>query len=520
MSRIFIIFWFGLCLFNCTKPELHPQETSKIGSNTLEDRFQSYGLNGDGLGDDTKGLQKLVNDSAVIYLKAGIYLISETIILPSRVQLIGQEGTIIIASRAMRNTLLYNGRFFSASSSDHVLIKNVQFKSESLDFKFSKWNNACIFILNSKDVVVENCFFNFKLPYSVIGMEAVWVSGGQSKRNIIRKNNIYSLGIKYAENGADSTIVEQNIINHSYSNAITGNGNNSEDEILGAQITNNLISEAGRMGIEDWGNTVGTIIDGNQLAGTGIDVAQALEGIGISAVGVNTVVKNNEVTDSRVYAIEVRGNYGVEVSNNVLRNNPLATGIILNFTFDAPKINLAAANVDKNLIENCEKGIHIFGDYQGKVSINNNKFHDIISKAISLESGALYYEIRISFNQFIFDKKTAIDRFAFFSYTKYKSGEAKQMVWTSDNRIEYGAGTANGTGMDFGFIIRTDNTTINKLFVKGNNNRNVADRKILAISDLGGRPDRCIITNNEIYGAITELSGFTNLIQYNNTVKE
>ncbi|RZK21667.1 MAG: hypothetical protein EOO86_00300 [Pedobacter sp.] len=513
MSRIFIIFCFSLCLLSCTKEKLLRQDNEKTGSIAPKGRFQTYGLTATGLADDTKGLQKLVNDSSVIYLHAGIYLISETISLPAGVQLIGQEGTIIVASREMRNTLLYNGRFLSAIEGDDVLIKNIHFKSESVDFQFSEWNNACIFILNSRNVVVEDCLFDFKFPYSSIGMEAVWVSGSQSKNNIIRNNDIHSLGIKYAENGADFTIVEENTITNSYSNAITGNGNKKGDEVLGSQIKKNVILNAGRMGIEDWGNTDGTVIDGNRLEGTGVDPSQAHDGIGISAVGVNVLIKNNQVTDSKIYAIEARGNYGIEVSNNILKNSSSATGIILNFTFAQPKINLNAANVHKNLIENCEKGIHVFGDYQARIFIENNVLRDIISKAISLESGAQEYEVRILNNQFFFDKKTEADRFAFFSYTKFKPGEAKQMVFAADNSIEYAVSAAGGPGMDFGFVIRTDHMTVNNLFVQGNNNRNSANHPILALSDLGGKPDRCNFTSNKVYGAIVETAGFTNLVQ-------
>lgn len=518
MYRFFLINCLWLLLLSCSKEKAIDNGFKDEIFEDVDGTFQSYGLAGDGVSDDTQALQKLVNDSAAIYLKAGRYLISETIVLPSGLKFIGQEGTMLIADNEMKGTLLKNGRFLSTNESNNVLIRNIQFKKSDRSFEFSDWNNACIFILNSKRITVDSCFFDFELPYSSLGMEAVWVSGPNSALNIISKNKVQTLGIKYAENGADSTLVEQNVITHAYSNAITANGNNAGDEIEGCRVIKNTIQNAGRMGIEDWGNTNGTVIDGNQLDGTGLDPAQAHEGIGISAVGVRINVLNNAVSNSQVYAIEVRGNYGAAVINNTLTKNPAATGIILNFTFDPPKPNLAPAQVSQNLMNDCEKGVHIFGEHQARVAINTNVFRDVVSKGISLESGAENYRIDILNNQFMFTEKAKNERYAFFSYTKYESGVANQLVYASDNAIEYAATAAGGAGIDFGFVIRTDYATITNLTVQGNNNRNIANIPVYAISGLGARPDQCTLSNNKIYGAEVELDGFTNSVQKDNIV--
>jgi len=518
MSRFFLIISLWLLLCSCNKEKAINNGFKLQKVDTADHYFQSYGLAGDGITDDTQALQKLVNDSSTIYLKAGKYLISETIVLPHGLRFTGQEGTAIIASREMGGTLLQNGRFLFANESNDILIRNVRFRSSDRRFEFSEWNNACIFILNSRNVNIDNCFFDFELPYSSTGMEAVWVSGPKSKQNIIRNNNVHTLGIKYAENAADSTLVEHNVLTNAYSNAITANGNNAGDEVEGCKVLKNTIENAGRMGIEDWGNTNGTVIEGNKLSGTGVDPAQEHDGIGISAVGVNVNVLNNEVTNSRLYAIEARGNYGVQVTGNKLLNNPLSTGIILNFTFDAPKTNLAAAKVSNNEMQNCEKGVHIFGDYQADVSIQSNVFRDVIAKAISLESGSSNYKIQVVDNKFSFSGKANVDRYAFFSYTRYEPGVASQIVYATDNSIEYASTASGGAGIDFGFVIRTDRATINNLVVKGNNNRNAGNIPIFAITTLGAKPDQCVITNNHIYGSAVELGGFTNSVQKDNTV--
>ncbi|QPH41288.1 glycosyl hydrolase family 28-related protein [Pedobacter endophyticus] len=518
MSRFFLIISLWLLLCSCNKEKVINNGFKFQKVDTSDNYFQSYGLAGDGITDDTEALQKLVNDSATIYLKAGNYLISQTIVLRNGLKFIGQEGTTIIAGRNMQGTLLQNGRFLFANESNNILISNVRFRSSDRRFEFSEWNNACIFVLNSTNVTVDSCFFDFELSYSSIGMEAVWISGSKSKQNIIKNNKVHTLGIKYAENGADFTLVENNVLTNAYSNAITANGNNAGDEIEGCKVIKNTILNAGRMGIEDWGNTNGTVIEGNKLTGTGVDPAQEHDGIGISAVGVNVNVLNNEVTNSRLYAIEARGNYGVQVTGNKLLNNPLSTAIILNFTFDAPKANLAAAKVSENEMENCEKGVHIFGDYQAEVSIELNVFRDVIAKAISLESGSSTYKIQVLNNKFLFTVKANSDRYAFFSYTHYEPGAANQIVYASDNSIEYAGTASGGAGIDFGFVIRTDRATINNLVVKGNNNRNAGNIPVLAITTLGARPNQCVITNNHIYGSAVELNGFTNSVQKDNTV--
>lgn len=483
---------------------------------SAERSFHSYGLIGDGVADDTKGLQQIVNDSAKVYLKAGKYLISETIILPKGVQLIGQEGTIIIAGANSKNTLLQHGRFLSIINSDGVLIQNITFQQAATSFAFAEWNNACIFILNSKGTKVDHCVFDFKLPYGITGMEAVWISGTESKQNVISKNVIHTLGIKYAENGADGTLVAYNVINQSYSNALTANGNHSSDEVENCKVIGNVISMAGRMGIEDWGNTTGSIIEANKIDGTGMDSTQKHDGIGISAVGVNVAIKNNSVSHSRLYAIEARGNYGVNIVENVILENPMSTGIILNYTFATPKLNLATANVEGNHMEKCEKGVHIFGDYEGDIVIRKNEFRDITTKSISLESNAVNFKLDLLENQFFYTTKANTDRYSYFSYTKYKPGEAKQIVIASGNSVVYTTSAAGGKGIDFGFVIRTDHTTIDHLRFQGRGNRNSANLPIFAITALGANPERCLFKNNQVNGAEVELNGFTNAIQSDN----
>lgn len=349
-------------------------------------------------------------------------------------------------------------------------------------------------------------------------MEAVWVSGSGSSANSIINNKINTLGIKYAENGADGTIVDSNLLTNAYSNALTANGNNTTDYSIGCQVLNNTISNAGRMGIEDWGNTDGSLIQGNKLSGTGKDPNQAVDGIAISAVGTNVKVISNTISDSKEYAIEVRGNYGVTVSNNILANNPLSTGIILNYTFTVPVKATAGAvaTITGNKIGVSAIGIHVFGDYQANALIQNNVFTNTISKGISIESGAATYTLNVKNNKFNFNVPAAAERYGVFSYTKYNPGTANQIINLVADTLLYSTSASGGAGVDLGLVIRTDKATISNLQVQGSNNKSSAKVAINAITAFGAKPIGVKFTNNKIIGAIVDLTGFANYVSTGN----
>lgn len=517
MNRLTIPPLSLIILLSCTKPATFSakQRTDQLNSVT-DNVFSSYGLKGDGVNDDTEALQKLVNDSSAVFLQAGTYIINRTIDLKANRKIVGEKGTVIKAGREMIGTLLENGRYFFADHADNSVVSNVKFSQSDNAYHLRDWNNACFFLLNCKNFTVEKCFFDFHLSYQSNGMEAVWVSGTLAKSNVIKNNQINSLGIRYAENGADSTLVESNLLNRPYSNAISATGNHGSDGISGCRVANNKIFNAGRMGIEDWGNTEGTIIQGNIVSGCGKDPNQATDGIGISAVGTNTAVLKNTVTESQIYGIEVRGNYGVLVSGNEIAANGGATGIILNYTFPIPSKNLSLARVEKNKISGSEIGLHIFGNYASNASISYNSFSDNSAKSISIESGAMDYLIELRNNHFNFAIPTDQDRFAIFSYTKYDPGKANQIITSIGDTIDFHNSASGGKGVDFGLVIRTDKAKISKLFIQGNNNRNASKIPVNAITALGARPLGVTFNDNRVLGGLVDLRGFISTVLINN----
>lgn len=502
----------ALTLLSCEKivpPVLKTEINPEMSTSPAKQRFYNYGLVGDGQADNTVGLQNLIDTAKTpIYLKGGTYIINKTINLKPGTKIFGEESTVIKAGNSMSGSLLDNGRYFFAERADYAMVNRITFSQSDQAYNWKDWNNACIFIANSKNVNIENCLFDFHLPYGKVGMEAVWISGSDAQHNVIENNKIITLGIKYAENGADLTVVENNILSNSFSNAITANGNDKSDNITGCKIIANTINNAGRMGIEDWGNTDGTIISANKINGTGMDAQQAIDGIAISAVGVNTTVIQNEVSNCKIYAIEVRGNYGVKVTGNILKDNPTATGIILNYTFPALVNEDIAAVIIGNTIKNSAIGIHIFGEHTAKAIISKNTFTNNVNKGISIESAAQHYRLDILNNSFLFTSRTEKERYGIFSYSSFDPGSANQVINLYADTLTYNASAGGGKGTDFGIVIRTDKAIINRVIIQGNENKTISGSPINAITTFGGKPIGAVISNNKVNGALVDLSGF------------
>ncbi|WP_316809994.1 right-handed parallel beta-helix repeat-containing protein [Pedobacter heparinus] len=475
--------------------------------------FESYGLIGDGITDNTAALQKLIDERSEIYLKSGTYIINQTVNLKAGVKIYGEGSTIIKAGNNMSGTLLSNGRYFFGNTADQFIINRITFAQSDQPYHWSEWNNACIYILNSKSTIIENCVFDFHLPYALTGMEAVWISGPASSNNTIKNNRLLTLGIKYAENGADGTIVESNDIKNAYSNAVTANGNHLTDYSSGCQVLTNTITNAGRMAIEDWGKTNESLIKGNVITGTGKDPKQAIDGIALSAVGTDVRVTGNIISDSKIYAIEVRGNCNVAVANNVILENPGSTAIILNYTFPVPENiqHARAATVTGNKLSKSDIGIHVFGDYEANALIQSNTFTNIITKGISIESGAATYKLDVEKNHFAYTISTDKERFGVFSYTKYNSSAAvNQVINLVADTISYATSASGGAGLDLGFVIRTDKATVSDAVIQGNNNKSSSGAAVSAITAFGGKPVDVKFSNNKVFGAVVDLSGFIN----------
>ncbi|MCE6991382.1 right-handed parallel beta-helix repeat-containing protein [Dyadobacter sp. CY323] len=487
-----------------------------VEQSTLDAR--QWGVKGNGLDDDTDAIQALIDqaeDTEIIF-DGGEYLINGTIILKSGCKVIGKNGAIVKAGPAMTGTMLKYGRFFSLNNVDKCSITGLKFLSRKAAFQLSGWSDACIYVYNSTNSIIDNNSFEFDQPYGISGAEAVWVSGPKSKNTVIKNNIVSGLGIKYAENGASFTSVQDNKIVNAHSNALTANGN-SDVRITGCQILNNLVENAGRIGIEDWGDVDGTLIEGNTISGTGKDPDQAHEGFGISAVGINTTIKNNKIFDARIYYLEIGGNHNVVAENNEISDpSGEGTGIMLNFTDKVPlPLTEGTSKVSGSSISNCDRAIQIYGSYKPVCSVVNNTVKNPKSRGISIESDAPYFNIELHDNQFIVENQTKVFRSIINNYCSLPAGSVDQRLIVRSNKVYYAPSANSGSGFDLTLLILADGAQIIDNEIIGNDVRS-GGYPIHAIASNGGTANNLTIARNKISGALVDLKGYKHTVLDNN----
>jgi hypothetical protein len=473
-----------------------------------------WGLRANGLEDDTDALQNIFNkaDSSEIVFDGGEFLIHRTLLLKSGCKVVGKNGAIIKAAPVITGTLLKYGRFFYLNEVSDCSITGLRFLSENNSFQLSGWGDACVSIYNSTNSVIEDNTFQFDQKYGIVGVEAVWVSGPKTKNTLIRNNVIHGLGIKYAENGASSTIVENNKIVNAHSNALTANGN-SDTMISGCKVINNYIENAGRMGIEDWGLVDGSLIEGNTVKGTGKDPAQTHEGLGISAVGINTKVNKNKIYDAHIFYLEIGGNHNITAEDNEISDiSGKATGVILNFTDKLPKpLTESFSKVSGTLIENCDKAVMVFGSNDPRCAVTGNIFRNVKTRGISIEGDSPTFDIEVSDNQFIVDVPTSVFRCMINTYTNLPSGTTSQKLRVLRNKITYAKTADGGSGFDLTLLVLADHAQIVENEVIGNDIKS-GGYPVYAISGNGGNALGVSITGNKIYGSVVDLKGYRQVV--------
>ncbi len=471
---------------------------------------KKYGALGDGVHDDASSIQAALNSESVVFLPPGIYSINNTLNMRPGVKLYGTGGATIKSGDNMQGTLLSMGRYIYISNANNSLITNIRFQQSAQAFNLGQWANSCIYIINCKGTTICYNSFDFNLPYSKTGLEGIWVSGELSENTLIKGNKLTSVGIEYAENGANSTTVDDNYITHAANDGLSSHGNSS---IYCTKhiVSNNIIENSGLMGIEDWGKVDGTLIDNNTITGVGKDPTQASNGIGISAVGINSKVVNNKITDAPVYYIESGGTNIID-SNIINDTRGKAIGIIGNFTAlpSATVIAMRNSNVMHiagKVITGCLRSIVIFGNYSPNVNILSNSITNPVFIGINVDSAAPLYTINVSDNKISFTIPNKQIRKAFESYTSLNH-TGVQNINLDNNIVTYDVTAGGGKGLEYGFEIGTDNLVLNNNQVYGNNIR-ANKQPVYAISGNTNPVYSITLTNNMVYGAIVNLKDFT-----------
>lgn len=471
---------------------------------------KKYGAVGDGIQDDAGSIQAALNSESVVFLPKGTYLINNTLNMRPGVKLYGTGGAIIKSGNSMQGTLLSMGRYIHVSNADNSLITNIRFQQSAQGFSLGQWANACIYIINCKGTTISYNNFDFNQPYSKTGLEGIWVSGELSENTLIKANRLTSVGIEYAENGANSTTADANYITHAANDGLSAHGN-SANWCTKHIVRNNIVENSGLMGIEDWGKVDGTIISNNTINGVGKDPAQALNGIGISAVGSNTRVVNNKLTDAPVYYIESGGTNIID-SNIINDTRGKAIGIMSNFTAlqSATIVSRWQSNVMQitgNVITGCDRSIVVFGNYSPNVNIVSNTITNPGLVGINVDSASPLYTINVTDNKISFNTPNTHARKAFESYTSLKH-TGIQNINLNSNIITYELTAGGGSGLEYGFEIGTDNAVLNANQVFGNDIQ-ANNGAVYAISGNTNPAYAITLTNNTVSGATVNLKDFT-----------
>jgi parallel beta-helix repeat protein len=469
---------------------------------------KNFGAVGNGIIDDSNAIQAALNAENVLVLVPGTYIINKTINLKAGTKIYGAPGAIIKAGTNMKGTLQTLGRYLYLNNADDCLINNVKFQQSTQAFKFGKWANACIYLENSANTKITYNNFDFNLPYSNTGFVGIWVGGNETTNTLIKGNKLISAGIEYAENGASGTIVDGNHITNSPADALVAHGNTAQF-CTNNVITNNIIENAGYMGIEDWGNVDGSIIRNNKITGTGKNPTNT-DGIGISAVAVNTRVIGNTIADAQYYYIEVGGSHNCLIDSNMINDaKKTATGIFINFTDVQPsgsKFN--GSKIVSNIINNCYTGIAVFGDKAPNVDIRSNTIVNPVFEGVNIDSPSpLSYAVNITDNNIQFNTPNEKARKAIELYSSLAHGSGNQNVTLNNNAITFASTAGGGPGIDFGIEIGVDNTVLigNKIY--GNNIKS-GKVSVFAITSNGAATRDVGLINNVVNGATADLSNF------------
>jgi hypothetical protein len=476
---------------------------------------KTYGALGNGVHDDTQALQNIINSKNIIVLSKGTYIINSTLKLRTGVKVYGTQGATIKAGNSMSGTLLTLGRYIYLYSINSASVINLNFLPSSSSFKLATWATSVIYIANSSKNTIKYNTINFKQAYNPIGAQGVWITGSISTNNYVGYNKLYTVGIEYAEDGASYNTIIQNTVVNSHSDGMSAHGNSSTF-CKGNSVINNTITNAGHMGIEDWGKVDGTLIKGNKVAGTGKSTLEKNDGIGISCVGVNTVAVLNVISDAQMMYMEIGGNNNCRIDSNTINDTQNAiTGIVLNFTALAPQNSKASyAAVHHNYIVNCNEAISIQGNISPNALVTDNTIVNSRFIGINVSSNAANFNVVISNNNVIINKPSVVTRRAISTYASTLTTGQKTSV--TGNTVTYATSAAKGSGKEVALSIGTNNVnyTSNKVY---GNKIVTGGYSVFAISANGYSFKNITVNSNIFSGAIVDLSNLGFVSNVNNT---
>ncbi|MGK6351569.1 glycosyl hydrolase family 28-related protein [Parapedobacter sp. DT-150] len=339
-----------------------------------------FGARGDGIADDTDAINLALSSPAgSLFLESGTYIVNSPILVEGGKELIGEGPTLKPGVSAIGDLATW-GTVIRLSGGKNI-ISGIKIDVRGLTQ--SQTSKYVIRMMGATENQVSHIdvFVNDELTPTTEYNQAIDVNSGCID-NKITDCRIYGAGIRYTASGAIGTLVERCLIINASANGMTANGNAAEP-VTGHILKDNTLRNCNRMGIEDYGDVLGTIITGNVIDNVGV-----LEhSMCISAVGNKSIVSGNILSGFTEYGIENAGNSGNVVTGNIITGTA-GIGIIANLTIDMQNIERPYGNmvICSNSIEGPTYGIRMFGNvYDASVTITSNVLNNC-RNGITIES--------------------------------------------------------------------------------------------------------------------------------------
>ena len=452
--------------------------------------------------DITNTLQSALNAGQSVHVANGEYTISSTITVPANVSITGSANTIISAT-ATDGTLSTLMRFFLVYGSN-ATISHITFTGGK--FELDKYGLSAIYITGANNTIDSN-IFKFNFPYGN-DVYAVWVSGPAANHNRITRNKCYTVGIQYAENAASYNLCKNNYIYKASTDGLQGTGNNAEHvPCRGNRVIGNIVDRSGYSGVEDQQTIDSTLFEGNTFTNSG-QAKVHLNSMGISAVGTNTIVKNNVVSGFGIYGIEIAGCSGLTIESNTVSNSTNTGALCMVNMLFAPKPGYTGTTyVIKNKLSGGDVAVDLEGDNHVKLQIEGNKILNPAWKGIYLETNSADAVVNIKNNEIIFSKPNSKQRAGINTYAKVPT---RSHILIEGNRITYLAGTSENKASEIGILPGHSGTVIKNNIIK------TAFPGVYSFSTNGNVVKSVTYINNTNIGGKVDLKSFTNKVEKGN----
>ncbi|WP_185969181.1 glycosyl hydrolase family 28-related protein [Aliiglaciecola sp. M165] len=123
--------------------QANSQSTASIGKVNVRD----HGAVGDGVTDDLQAIQAVLNNNDDVYIPAGNYLLSDTLVIPSNIKLEGAGGSTNLIGSQQNSPVIMTFDGVSSSTNSNQIVR---------DFNVSGVGSCAVAFVHQSTSVVEN----------------------------------------------------------------------------------------------------------------------------------------------------------------------------------------------------------------------------------------------------------------------------------------------------------------------------------------------------------------------------